>query len=789
MSALNDMPETRVCMISSYPPSKDAVAAYCSKLSEALLLASDKVRIQILSQDNCECRNGRFSVVKAWGSKSILYPYRIFRLAVRWKPRILHIQHEYQLFGRGIYTVNFVFLLSILRLLRIPVIITMHQVLPRKELTSNFFQGHNYNKYFSVMVKSYIVVYTKLVGLLSSRVIVHLEIARKILLTDYDFKEETIQVVPHGLYIYAEDTSRTKLQAKQALGVQSKKVLLTFGEIRRGKGLEYIVKAMPKISAMNPNSVVIIAGIVSPENRSYLEELVTLSRSLDLGDKVIWAGRYIADDQISTYFKAADIVLLPYTDEGIIAASGPLSTALAYSKPIVVSRLYRFADLQHGVNALLVQPADPDSLADAANTLLKDARLSHRLSEGTKLVAQGRSWMDVALTTLNLYESACNESHGELRVSVEERNTEGFWVSTLGRKPGAQTMNSLDLVRVIDSQVTNEKRNFLYKDEALLELFILAVKNKIPLFYLETVKNLCADCDRLQGYYMNLKEKEQALFHVLEQIVSVLSKYSVDYLVFKTLRPFPFIASDIDLLFFSHDQARKALEVFTQNGYELIGPKAGNLTLVDSRSGIKIDLYKEISVSNIVYLDKSKISECVTQATLNELSVPLPTPEADLLLFIGHSFYKEQLFTLADFYAIVLSLAKFTSEQRDTFVELVKAQHIEYACSLLLRLTQAIHSIVFQTRMSEIEEILGRVCVNSLTRAAADRALRRFRRNMSLPYKQSYDTIAIGLMDKFLRDESTRQSLPRQIKHLLSNPQFLEGFVTQLVTHIIRETY
>lgn len=411
MNTMLDVPVMRVCMISSCPPAKDAVSSYCSELTEALLLLSRKLQILVLSNESCDNQNGRFMVKKAWSSREILYPYKVFRVTANWKPNIVHIQHEYQLFGRGIYTVNFVFLLLILRLLSIPVIITMHQVLPRRGLTPCFFQSHKYNRFLSVMTKSYVIIYTKLVDILSSKIIVHLEIAKNTLIEDYNFGKEKVQVIPHGLYVYAEEIAVTKSQAKRALQVENKKVLLSFGEIRKGKGLECIVKAMPRISAENPNSVVIIAGHLSLENKSYLKELVTLSRCLNQRERVIFAGQYITDNQISTYFKAADVVLLPYTDDGIIAASGPLSTALAYSKPIVATTLNRFADLKHGVNALLVQPADPDSLADAIDMLLKNAKLRHTLSEGTKSIVQGRSWSDVASRTLLLYELVCHESH------------------------------------------------------------------------------------------------------------------------------------------------------------------------------------------------------------------------------------------------------------------------------------------------------------------------------------------------------------------------------------------
>jgi hypothetical protein len=351
-------------------------------------------------------------------------------------------------------------------------------------------------------------------------------------------------------------------------------------------------------------------------------------------------------------------------------------------------------------------------------------------------------------------------------------------------------MNSLDLVRIIGSHDIERKRNNnLYTDENLLELFPLSTKNKIPLLYLESVKRLCENFDKFKKSYIALKERQEAILFLMKKIGNSLSKHDINYAIFKTLKPFPFIASDIDLLFFTHEGLKKALKTFTESGYKLIGPKFRNLTMFDLESGIKIDLYSEVTVSGIVYMDKRQIEEHVAETTINNTQVLVPTPEADLLLTMGHSFYKEQLYTLADFYAISQRLTQFTPKQRNTFTKLAKAQHIEYACSLLLELTQMIHSIVFRTKNGEIAEILGKLHLNSLLNAAKHRTLKYFGKKIRLPYKYNHTTIAIGLVDKLFEDESTRHSVPYQAKELLSNPQFLKGFIDQLVIHITRETY
>jgi hypothetical protein len=288
---------------------------------------------------------------------------------------------------------------------------------------------------------------------------------------------------------------------------------------------------------------------------------------------------------------------------------------------------------------------------------------------------------------------------------------------------------------------------------------------------------------------MRLREREEAILFQVKEIVNTLSEQNINYAVFKTLKPFRYIASDIDLLFFADEGAKKALKAFAESGYKLLNSGPRNFTMFDLESGIKIDLYDEITVSNIPYMDKRKIKDYVTEITIDNVQIPVLTPEVELLSVIAHSFYKEQLYTLADFYAIVLSVTRFTSQQIDTFMKLVKAQCIEYACSLSFELTQAIHFNVFRNKIREIEEISSEFNLGPLIVAGTYRTRRYLEKKMKMPYKYDYATVAMGLVEKILKDERTKRSVPFQVKEFLLNPEFSKGFIERLVSHIVRETY
>jgi hypothetical protein len=263
----------------------------------------------------------------------------------------------------------------------------------------------------------------------------------------------------------------------------------------------------------------------------------------------------------------------------------------------------------------------------------------------------------------------------------------------------------------------------------------------------------------------------------------------MDYVVFKTLKPFPYVPSDIDLLFFSRDESRKALALFARKGFRVLGSGPLNFTVLNSENGIKVDLYDEVMVSGTAYLDKRKLKEFVTETLINGFQVPVFAPEVELLCTIAHSFYKEQLYTLADFYTVLTNVTRFTSKQRDVFLKLAKTQCVQYACSLSLELTYLIHSKAFDERVREIEDIWKELCVESLFVSYARKKLKGKERRLKMPYKYDYVTVILGFLEKIVKDNGTRSTLPNQLRDLLLNPTFSTGFIQNLVNHALRETY
>jgi glycosyltransferase involved in cell wall biosynthesis len=384
-------------VISSYPPPSIGIATYTRKLYESL--AEEGVNVIVLS-NTVRFENGKIKVVKAW-DKDFLYPFRLFKNLSLVRPNVIHIQHEYWLYGRGIFSISFLLLLLLLKALMKPIVITVHCVIPRGELTKTFFEKHRLGRKMNLAKKLYFTFYNMMMNMLASNIIVHSAVAKKILIDDYSFNPRKLKVIPHGadpINQHEEDPFNRGRAHK----------LLVFGEIRRGKGIEYAIRAVQRLITNNIPCELIIAGMydtnISPESVGYLEELEELIMDLKLDDYVKFKLN-VPEGDVGKLFTEAEVAIFPYVEDEIIAASGPLLTAMSFGKPIVATRLRRFVGyLVNGENSLIVEPGNPNELADAIISILHNDKLRVKISESALKYAREISWRSIAKHTLTVYE-------------------------------------------------------------------------------------------------------------------------------------------------------------------------------------------------------------------------------------------------------------------------------------------------------------------------------------------------------------------------------------------------
>lgn len=207
----------------------------------------------------------------------------------------------------------------------------------------------------------------------SSRIMVMSRHARDLLAGKHHAPSEILQIIPHG----APDRPFGRSEAfKQRMGLSGKNVLMTFGLLGPGKGLERVIEALPAIVARHPDTVYRIVGATHPtllarDGEAYREKLQACAEGLGVADHVLWDNRFLDTEELLDQLEACDVYLTPYFNLQQ-STSGTLSYAVALGKAVVSTPYLHARELLGGDAGVLIDPDCAPAIADAVIRLLND---------------------------------------------------------------------------------------------------------------------------------------------------------------------------------------------------------------------------------------------------------------------------------------------------------------------------------------------------------------------------------------------------------------------------------
>jgi len=347
--------------------------------------------------------------------------------------------------------------------------------------------------------------------------------------------------------------------------------------------------------------------------------------------------------------------------------------------------------------------------------------------------------------------------------------------------------DTLQIIRIIGSPfIEYNPPNLVNEKNEIKHLLQIADMNKVRLLYIESAIKLLQEYSQLQFIHSSCRQKYKKLLSSIVDIAKILNNSGIQYAVFKTLKPFPSIHSDVDLLAFEEKGVNKAHHLLKMRGYKILKVGPNSITLKNPKLGFKIDLHKEIAVSHFVYMDKHELKNYLKIKNIHGFPVVVFSEEVDLLITMNHSMYKEQMYTLADFFSILYTLPCITGKQHANFIELTKSQKSKLATLSTLALTSMLHKMVFNYTPSELTQLYMRLAPTNY-HFAINYELKKLIDTKDLPHKFTPIMVAAAILAK-LQHPRTRCNLPRQLKAFL-RPSFSRDFSAQILTHITHDTY
>jgi len=336
---------------------------------------------------------------KVW--RVLVYYARLVRYAAVAKPKIFHIlwNNKFEFFDRTLLMLYY-------KLLGRKIVITAHNVNFGTMYSPNSWRSSRSDRApFGWNDSLLNRLSLRVQYLLANRIFVHTEKMKHELMRQFGVPQGKVSLIPYGINNSVPNTGLTPSQAKQGLGVgDDERVLLFFGRIRPYKGLEYLVGAFLQLAAAHRAYRLIIAGQPLEETEKYWDQIQARIDTHRSRGQVIRRIQYIPDEETELYFKAADVLVLPYTH---IYQSGVLFLAYSFGLPVIASDVGSFRhDIIEGKTGYLCLPCDAADLANTIETYFESdlfKALDRRRLEIRDYARARHSWDLVGEMTRNVY--------------------------------------------------------------------------------------------------------------------------------------------------------------------------------------------------------------------------------------------------------------------------------------------------------------------------------------------------------------------------------------------------
>jgi glycosyltransferase involved in cell wall biosynthesis len=386
-NAYDPMQPRKVAVIGNYLPRRCGIATFTTDLMTAMAQENPAGEFWgVVMNDVAEGYRYPGQVRFEINQKSLME----YRLAADFlnmnRVDAVCLQHEFGIFGgeQGAH------ILDLLANLRMPVVVTLHTVL----------QSPSYEQ----------AAIIRRISQIADRLVVMSRRAVRILQDAYGVPSRKITHIHHGIPdVPFVDPNYYKDQ----YGVEGRKVILTFGLISPGKGIETMIDALPAVIRNHPEVVYIVLGATHPhvlreQGEAYRLSLQRRARALGVDDHLLFHNRFVEFKELSEFLGAADIYVTPYLNQEQIV-SGTLAYALGCGKATVSTGYWYAQEMLAEGRGRIVPFRDPEALAEQINDLFFHETKRHAMRKRAYMFCREMIWKEVARKYLNLIDAVKRE--------------------------------------------------------------------------------------------------------------------------------------------------------------------------------------------------------------------------------------------------------------------------------------------------------------------------------------------------------------------------------------------
>jgi glycosyltransferase involved in cell wall biosynthesis len=350
--------------LSTYPPTQCGLATFTAAMLRSLVSLSPGDRAGVVRVVDGPVRSASPDVIayldrKAGAPRRAADALNAFDVAI--------VQHEYGIYGGE----DGAEVLAVLADVHVPTIVVLHTVLATPS-------AHQ-REILERVVAAADVVVTMTVA------------ARDRLIGSYRVGSAKILVIPHGAHARVP---------KSRVDHDGRPLVLTWGLLGPGKGIEWAVDGLQRIRRLDPLPRYVVAGQTHPrvrlrEGEQYRLRLVQRAKAGGVANLVSLPGAYLDDRALADLVGRASVVLLPY-DSYEQVTSGVLVEAIAAGKPVIATRFPHAVEVLRSGAGMLVPHYDGAAIGDALYRFFTDSDLALRMADEAQRLAPALSWAAVA---------------------------------------------------------------------------------------------------------------------------------------------------------------------------------------------------------------------------------------------------------------------------------------------------------------------------------------------------------------------------------------------------------